>query len=78
MACSKAKGTFPRHVDLNHTIHRALISASHRSSLEPLGLSRDDGKRPEGLLVDGSGTHGLSCSKAKRNISLSTIPFIER
>ena len=51
LSCPNAKGTYPRHLLLNHTIYRALTSARHSSSLEPLGLSRDDGKRPDGVTL---------------------------
>ncbi len=46
---SKAKRTVPRHLKLNNTIHRALTSA--RQSLEPVGFSRDDGERPDGVTL---------------------------
>lgn len=51
LSCPKAKGTFPRHVDLNRIVHRALTSARHISTLEPIGLSRDDVKRPDGITL---------------------------
>jgi len=40
-----------RHAQINDLIHRALIRAEIPSSKEPLGLSRDDGKRPDGLTL---------------------------
>jgi hypothetical protein len=39
---------FSRHSDLNQIIQRALSSIHIFSSLEPCGLLRDDGKRPDG------------------------------
>lgn len=51
LSCAKAKGTFPRHVVLNRIVHRALTSARHSSLLEPIGISRDDGKRPDGVTL---------------------------
>lgn len=51
LSCPKAKGTFPRHLQLNHIIFRALTSARQSCQLEPLGLSRDDGKRPDGVTL---------------------------
>lgn len=51
LSCPKAKGTFPRHVEMNRIVHRALTSARHSSTLEPIGLSRDDGKRPDGVTL---------------------------
>lgn len=51
LCCPNAKGTFPRHVELNRIINRALTSAHISSTLEPIGLSRDDGKRPDGMTL---------------------------
>lgn len=48
LSCPKGKGTFPRHVEINRIIHRALTSSS---SLEPISLSRDDGKRPDSVTL---------------------------
>jgi hypothetical protein len=47
LSCSKSKGRFLRHSDLNNIIQRALSFAHIHSTLEPTGLSRDDGKRPD-------------------------------
>ena len=40
-----------RHHELNKIIYRALTRASTLSVLEPPGLSRTDGKRPDGLTL---------------------------
>jgi hypothetical protein len=40
-----------RHSAVNDLIKRALASASVPSLLEPSSLSRDDGKRPDGLTI---------------------------
>ena len=42
-----SKGRFSRHAALNDIIRRALSSANIPSRLEPPGLSRVDGKRPD-------------------------------
>ena len=38
-----------RHAALNDIIHRALATANVPSQLEPVGVSRTDGKRPDGI-----------------------------
>lgn len=40
-----------RHSQLNETIHRALTLAGIPSSLEPAGICRSDGKRPDGITL---------------------------
>jgi len=49
LACRKSAGRHMRHNALNDLIKRALASANVPSVLEPNSLSRDDGKRPDGL-----------------------------
>ena len=51
LSCKNAKGTFPRHQHINDLIKRALGSAQVTSILEPPGLCRNDGKRPDGLTL---------------------------
>jgi len=45
----KTAGRYARHSAVNDLIQRALSSANITSRLEPTGLSRNDGKRPDGL-----------------------------
>ena len=40
-----------RHAALNNVVHRALAAAKIPSRLEPSGLYRTDGKRPDGITV---------------------------
>ncbi|XP_031348412.1 uncharacterized protein LOC116174613 [Photinus pyralis] len=49
LSCLSSKGRLSRHTELNHIIQRALASIKICSILEPVGLSRDDGKRPDGV-----------------------------
>ena len=49
LSCKKAKGTFARHAHSNELIKRALATAGVPSVLEPTGLTRNDGKRLDGL-----------------------------
>lgn len=47
----RCTGRYPRHHALNDIIRRALVSANIPCVLEPPGLSRTDGKRPDGLTL---------------------------
>ena len=49
LSCTKSAGRFPRHAALNDVVKRALSSAGVPSILEPVGLDRGDGRRPDGL-----------------------------
>ena len=51
LSCLRSQGRHPRHNKLNDIIHRSLAAAGVPSQLEPLGLSRQDGKRPDGVTV---------------------------
>ncbi|CAK9302592.1 unnamed protein product [Gordionus sp. m RMFG-2023] len=47
--CRFCRGRFPRHTNCNDIILRALKSAGIPSRLEPTGIFRSDGKRPDGM-----------------------------
>ena len=49
LSCRKSEGRHFRHSALNDIVHRALSSANIPSPLEPAGISRSDGKRPDGI-----------------------------
>ena len=51
LSCRSSAGRFPRHSALNDAVRRALDSAGYPSSLEPIGLNRGDGKRPDGITL---------------------------
>ncbi|XP_063631534.1 uncharacterized protein LOC134802767 [Cydia splendana] len=51
LSCGRCAGRFPRHHALNDLVRRALVSANVPCMLEPPGLSRSDGKRPDGLTL---------------------------
>ena len=51
LSCRFSSGRHPRHAALNDVIKRALHSAGIPSVLEPLGIDRGDGRRPDGLTV---------------------------
>ena len=49
LSCKRSSGRSSRHLNLNDIVWRALARADIPSVKEPSGLSRDDGKRPDGL-----------------------------
>ncbi|KAJ4448506.1 hypothetical protein ANN_10522 [Periplaneta americana] len=51
LSCVMSKGRLSRHSSLNDIIKRALTSSGVPSILEPSGISRSDGKRPDGLTL---------------------------
>ena len=51
LLCKRGGGRSILHHELNDIIYRALTRANTSSVLEPRGLSRTDGKRPEGLTL---------------------------
>ena len=51
LSCRLNAGRFPRHTALNDGIARALRKAGLPSVLEPPGLDRGDGKRPDGITL---------------------------
>jgi hypothetical protein len=51
LSCSKISGTFSRHTEINSIINRSLTSIYVNVTLEPNGLSPDDGKRPDGMAL---------------------------
>ena len=60
LLCKYSAGRFPRHHAMNDVIKRALQKAGLSSVLEPPGLDRGDGSRPDGITVfPVSGGRGL-------------------
>ena len=51
LSCRKSAGRHFRHAALNDIIHRALSAARIPSRLEPSGLARADGERPDGITL---------------------------
>jgi len=49
LSCKYSAGRHPRHAALNDIIKRGLQKAGIPSILEPLGIDRGDGKRPDGI-----------------------------
>ena len=49
LSCRKSAGRGARHSTINSIVKTALNSAEIPSRLEPQGLARDDGKRPDGV-----------------------------
>ena len=50
-SCRKSAGRFCRQAQVNDIIKRALSSAHIPSILEPNGVARSDGKRPDGMTI---------------------------
>ena len=51
LSCPRNPGRQPRHTALNDLIYRALAAAGLSAILEPRGLDRGDGRRPDGVTV---------------------------
>ena len=49
LSCTKSAGRHPRHGQVNDLIKRALVSGGMAATKEPNGISRSDGKRPDGM-----------------------------
>ena len=51
LACLRNAGRLPRHAQLNDIVKRSLAVAGIPACLEPVGLNREDSKRPDGITV---------------------------
>ena len=51
MSYRYSAGRLPRHANLNDVVKRGLAAAGVPSWLEPVGLDRGDGRRPDGITV---------------------------
>src|ERR1700743_587208 len=51
LSCSMSKGWIPRHNDFNNICSHAFSSAGIPNIVQPTGISRRDGKRPDGLTL---------------------------
>ena len=51
LSCKWSEGRHQRHAAVNDIVHRTLSAAHLPSRLEPTGLSRSDGKRPDGVTL---------------------------
>ena len=51
LLCRFSSGRIPRHSALSDVVRRGLSAAGIPSMLEPSGLDRGDGKRPDGITV---------------------------
>ena len=51
LTCRLSAGRHPRHTALNDVVKRALQTAGIPSILEPTGIDRGDGRRPDGMTV---------------------------
>ena len=51
LSCKFNEGRLPRHAAINDIICPALKSAGMASRMEPVGLNRGDGKKPDGITI---------------------------
>ena len=51
LSCKRSEGRHHRHSAVNDILHRALRSVQVPARLEPSGLTRSDGKRPDGVTL---------------------------
>ena len=51
LSCRFSAGRHPRHAALNDIVRRSLTSAGIPAVLEPLGVDRGDGRRPDGITI---------------------------
>ena len=51
LSCRWSQARHSRHGEINYIIHRSLVFAKVPSRLEPSGLLRSDGKRPDGMTI---------------------------
>ena len=51
LSCRRSQGRLPHHSSLNDIVKRALIAVKVPCTLEPRGLCRGDGKRPDGISI---------------------------
>lgn len=59
LSCPNSGGWIYRHDDMNRTFAHAISSAGFPTILQPPGISRDDGKRPDGMTLT-PWSHGKS------------------
>jgi len=51
LSCNSNGATIPRHDDVNNVFSHAFSSAAFPNILQPPGISRDDGKRVDGMTI---------------------------
>jgi len=59
LSCPNSGGWIYRHDDMNRTFAHAISSAGFPTMLQPPGISRDDGKKPDGMTLT-PWSHGKS------------------
>jgi hypothetical protein len=52
LSCKRIAGRFTHHSSMNDVVKRALVSASVQAILEPPGLERKNGKRPDDIRLE--------------------------
>ena len=77
LSCRYSAGRLPRHANLNDVVKRGLAAAGIPSWLEPVGLDRGDGRRPDGITVFPYSQGKCLCWDATCVDSLSATAVVE-
>ena len=59
LSCASSAGWIPRHDHVNKIFSHAFSTAGHPNIIQPPGISRDDGKKPDGMTLT-PWSHGKS------------------
>jgi len=59
LSCANSAGWIPRHDHVNKIFSHAFSTAGHPNIIQPPGISRDDGKKPDGMTLT-PWSHGKS------------------
>ncbi|KAI5635037.1 hypothetical protein NE865_12269 [Phthorimaea operculella] len=76
LSCCRCLGRFPRHHALNDIVRRALVSANIPCILEPPGLSRSDGKRPDGMTLVPAADFAAIKKREKYSVLAKNYTFV--
>ena len=78
LSCRNSQGRHPRHAAINMLLQRALASARVPSHLEPPGILRADGKRPDGASVTPWSNLGLGCNMPRHLCAITCCTGCQR
>ena len=78
LSCRYSHGRMPRHQAINNIIFHSLTAANVPSRLEPSGLFRADGKRPDGVSMVHRGSISFGMQPAWTHFALQTSSTLPR